>query len=218
MSGNSIKPLILLGAGGHAKVLLDVLRLEERNVLGIVTPDIVKGSKYLGLDVLGDDIELKQCNPSEIDLVNGIGSLPFQQLRWKVSDKVRSWGFTLSRVIHPSAVVSSDVLLDEGAQIMAGCVVQAGCLIGRDTIINTGSVIDHDCNIDENIHIAPGCVLSGGCKIGKSTHVGTGTTIIQNIRVGQGTVIAAGTTLYKDIRSNMLVKNKKIIYQNRVEI
>jgi len=218
MSVDLDKPMILLGAGGHAKVLLDSLRLERRNVLGIVTPDLERGSKHLGLVVLGDDKQLKQYNPSEIDLVNGIGSLPFQQLRWNVSDKVRSWGFRLSQVIHPSAIVSSDVTFDEGVQVMAGCVIQPGCTIGRDTIINTGCMIDHDCVINENTHIAPGCTLSGGANIGKSVHIGTGATIIQNIKIGKGAVIAAGTTLYKDVEVNMFLKQTKNLQQHRIVV
>ena len=218
MNWSSANPVILLGAGGHAKVLLDVLRLDQRTVLGLVTPDLEKGSKSHGLKVLGDDEELKQYNPSEIDIVNGIGSLPFQQLRWRVGDKVRSWGYTLSKVIHPSAVISADVLLNEGVQVMAGCVIQTGCSIGRDSIINTGSVIDHDCEVGENTHIAPGCVLSGGVNVGMSGHIGTGTRIIQNIQVGEGTVVAAGTTLYKDADANMLIKQPQTLREKRVEV
>jgi sugar O-acyltransferase (sialic acid O-acetyltransferase NeuD family) len=218
MRNNSNKPVILLGAGGHAKVLLDVLRLEQQVLLGLVTPDLEKGSKHLGLEVLGDDEILKKYNHSDIELVNGIGSLPFQKLRWSVSDKVRSWGFTLSKVIHPSAIISADVMLDEGVQVMTGCVIQPGCSIGRDTIINTGSTIDHDCEIGGNTHIAPGCVLSGGVNVGESAHIGTGSRIIQDIKVGEGAVVAAGTTLYKDVEAGMLIKQPNTLQQKRIEV
>ena len=217
MSRISTKPVILLGTGGHAKVLLETLRYEERNVLGLVTPDLEKGSKHLGLEVLGNDEQLQQFNPSEIVLVNGIGSLPFQQLRWNVGDKVRSWGFGFSSVIHPSAVILSDVSIDEGVQIMAGCVIQPGCSIGQDTIINTGTTIDHDCVIGERTHIAPGCTLSGGVRVGKSVHIGTGSSIIQNIEIGEGAVVAAGTTLYENIEAKMLIKELKSVQQTRIE-
>ena len=210
--------MILLGAGGHAKVLLEALRLEGRNVLGLVTPDLEKVSKHLGIEVLGDDEQLRQYNPSEIDLVNGIGSLPFQSLRWNISSKMRSWGYKFSKVIHPSAIVSSSASIEEGVQIMAGAVIQSGCIVGRDTIINTGCTIDHDCEIGESTHIAPGSTLSGGAKIGKSTHIGTGTSIIQNIKIGDGAVVAAGTTLYKDVEANVFVKHPKSLQQNRIEV
>jgi len=218
MKYGSDKPVILLGAGGHAKVLLEVLRLEQCNVLGLVAPDLEKGSRHLGLEVLGDDEQIKQYNPSEIGLVNGIGALPYQKLRWSVSNKTRSWGYHLSKVIHPSAVVSSNVTLDEGVQIMAGCVIQPGCTVGRDTIINTGCTIDHDCEIGESTHIAPGCTLSGGVNIGKFVHVGTGTSIIHNAAIGEGTVVAAGTTLYKDVEANVFVKHPKGLQQNRIYV
>ena len=209
--------MVLLGAGGHAKVLLEALQLEGRNVLGLLTPDLEKGSKHLVLEVLGDDEQLQQFKPSDIDIVNGIGSLPFEQLRWKISNKVRSWGFGLSRVIHPTAVVSSNATLEEGVQIMAGCVIQPGCTIGKDSIINTGSTIDHDCIIGEKSHIAPGCTLSGGVRVGELVHIGTGCSIIQNIKVGDGAVVAAGTTLYKDVEENMFVKQANRVQQTRIE-
>jgi len=218
MSTKSDKPVIVLGAGGHAKVLLDLLRLQRRTILGLVTPDLEKGCECLGYEVLGDDDELRKYNPSDIDLVNGIGSLPFQELRWNVSSKVRSWGFMLSNVVHPSAIISSDVSFDEGVQIMAGCVIQPGCSIGYDTIINTGSIVDHDCTIGKNTHIAPGCVLSGGINIGKSTHIGTGTRIIQNVKIGQGSVVAAGATLYKDVEENEFIKQLNTLQRNRTEV
>jgi len=218
MNSGSDKPVILLGAGGHAKVLLDSLRLEGRNVTGLLSPDLEKGSRFLGLEVFGDDEQLKEYSPTEIDLVNGIGSLPFQDLRWSVSNKVRSWGYKLLTIIHPSAIVSSRVSMEEGVQIMAGCVIQAGCIIGRDTIINTGCTIDHDCEIDQNTHIAPGCTLSGGVNIGKSVHIGTGTSIIQNVAIGEGTVVAAGTTLYKDVEANMCVKHPKSLQQTSIDL
>jgi len=218
MSNSPAKPVILLGAGGHAKVLLEALQLEGRNVLGLLTPDLEKGSKHLGVEVLGDDDQLQQFKLSEIDIVNGIGSLPFEQLRWKVSNKVRSWGFSLSTVIHSAAVVSKDATLAEGVQVMAGCVIQPGCTIGQDAIINTGSTIDHDCLIGEKTHIAPGCALSGGVRVGSSVHIGTGCSIIQNIEVGDGAVVAAGTTLYKDVEAKILVKQANRVQQTRIEV
>jgi len=217
MSNIPAKPVILLGAGGHAKVLLEVLQLEGRNVLGLLTPDLEKGRKHFGLEVLGVDEQLQQFKPSDIDIVNGIGSLPFEQFRWKVSNKVRSWGFSLSTVIHPSAVVSKAAILEEGVQIMAGCVIQSGCTIGKDAIINTGSTIDHDCMVGEKTHIAPGCTLSGGVRVGEAVHISTGCSVIQNIEVGEGAVVAAGTTLYQDVEAKMLVKQAKRVQQTRIE-
>ena len=208
MNWSSANPVILLGAGGHAKVLLDVLQLVGRNVLGLVTPDIEKGSKHLGLEVLGDDEQLKRYNPSEIDIVNGIGSLPFQKLRWQVSDKIRSWGFSLSKVIHPSAIISADISLDEGVQVMAGCLIQAGTKIGCDSIINTGAILDHDCRVGAGCHIAPGVTCSGGVFINEGCHIGTGAVITQSLTIERGAVIAAGTTIYKNVIKDNLVKGQ----------
>jgi UDP-perosamine 4-acetyltransferase len=195
----SIKPVIILGAGGHAKVLADALKLSGREILGFVTPDTDVGMNYCGKKVLGDDSIIEQYSADEIELVNGIGALPTKNLRWLLADKMRKQGYKFAIVIHPDAIITADVDLLEGTQIMAGVVIQSGTKIGQDTIINTGALIDHDCQIGNQCHIAPGVIFSGGINIGSNTHLGTGAIVIQNISIGENCVISAGSIVYKDI-------------------
>jgi len=197
------KAVIIIGAGGHAKILAEALMQSGRKVLGFTTPDKGVDSEMLGLSILGDDSALNKYSLDDVDLVNGMGTLPNQNLRQKLAEKMRQSGYSFSAVVHPTAIVGSDVILEEGVQIMAGAIVQPGAKIGRDTIINTGSIVDHDCEIAEDCHIAPGVTLSGGVKIGSGVHVGTGTTIIQNISVGSNSVIAAGSILYKNVPNDV---------------
>jgi len=202
------KPVIIMGAGGHAKVVAEVLKLMGRSVLGVTTPDLVSGTEIIGTKVLGDDSIVFEYEKDEVELVNGIGSLPKQKLRWKLASVMRDKGYHFATVIHPSAIISSDVILDEGVQIMAGVVIQPGTTIGKDTIINTGVLVDHDCSISHNCHLAPSVVLSGGATVNSDVHLGTGSRVIQGISIGHGVIVAAGTTVYKNISSDMLVKQQ----------
>ena len=204
----SDKPVIIMGTGGHAKVVTDALKLSGREILGFVTLDLKADTEFCGKKVLGNDEVLNQYLPDEIELANGIGSLPRKNLRWKLAEKMRKQGYRFATIIHPDAVIASDVNLGEGVQIMARVVIQPSTKIGQDTVINTGVLIDHDCKIAEKCHIAPGVVLSGGVVVGQNTHIGTGTKITQYLKIDDNCIIAAGATIYKNIPSNMLVKQK----------
>lgn len=200
------KPVIILGAGGHAKVIAESLRLSNREILGFVTPELEAGTVYCGATVLGDDTIIYDYTIDEIELANGIGSLPENYHRWKLARLMRDKYYSFTTVIHPNAIVASDVILGEGAQVMAGVVIQSGATVGRDTIINTGAIVDHDCVIAENCHLAPGVVCSGGVSVGRNTHIGTGVKVIQGINIGERSVIGAGSTIYKNVPAGMLVK------------
>lgn len=200
------KPVIILGAGGHAKVVAEMIRLLNLEILGFVTPDHVAGSVLNNSTVLGDDSIIFDYSVDDIDLVNGVGALPGQNLRWDITSEMREKGYHFITTIHPNAFVSTDVVLEEGVQVMAGAVIQSGTIIGRDSIINTGAIIDHDCIISANCHLAPGVICSGGVSVGANTHIGTGARTIQGINIGARSIIAAGSTIYKNVPADMLVK------------
>jgi UDP-perosamine 4-acetyltransferase len=195
------KPVILIGSGGHAGVLAEILQANRINTLGIVDPNKKIGDKYFGLEVIGNDSIIREHSPKEILLVNGLGSLPELNTRWEIAKKFRSLKYEFLSLIHLNASVSKDVKIGEGAQIMNGSVIQHGVTIGKDCILNTGIIVDHNCSIGSYSHLAPGCVLSGGVTIGEKVHIGTGSSIIQNIKIGNNVTIAAGSIIHKDINS-----------------
>ena len=188
-----------MGTGGHARVVFNALKCSGREVLGFVTPDIDKGVDFCGKKILGNDSAISQYTQDEIELANGIGSLPGKNIRCSVATKMRERGYSFTTVIHPSAIIAIDVNLNEGVQLMAGGVIQSGVAIEKDSIINTGTVIDHDCKVANNCHLAPGVVCSGGVEIGQNTHLGTGTIVTEYILIGKNSIIAAGSVVYKDI-------------------
>ena len=203
------KPVIIIGTGGHAKVVAECLYQSDREILGFVAPGMTPGTHFLNSTILGDDEIITDFSPKNIELANGLGSLPCENRRWELAAKMRHDGYFFTRVIHPSALIGTDVKLAEGVQIMAGTVIQTGSQVGKDSIINTGALVDHDCNIAENCHLAPGIVCSGSVRIASNSHLGTGTIVVQNISIGQNCVIAAGSVVYKDVPSHMLFIQKK---------
>lgn len=194
-------PLILLGAGGHAKVLLALVREAGWTVRGVCDPGLAQAgiATWLGVPVMGGDEALDSVRPDECGLLHGIGQLVGQSLRRTLYERMRERGFRFPAVVHPTAWVAPDVSLAEGVQIMAGAILQPDCLIGENTIINTRAVIDHDCVVGRHVHVAPAATLCGGVCIGDRVFVGSGATLIQGLRVGADAVIGAGTTLRRDL-------------------
>jgi len=204
---NDMLRILLLGAGGHAKVLIDILNSNNQKIIGILTPDSqLWGKKLKEVPILGGDDKIEQYSPEEIALVNGIGSVKDLGTRIRIFNHYKQKGFIFATLIHPMAIVAKDVFLGEGVQIMANCVVQPDCKILDNTILNTSASIDHDCHIGTHCHIAPGVTLSGNISMGNNSHIGTGAVIIQNINIGANCIIAAGSVVVQNIRNNKKVK------------
>jgi UDP-perosamine 4-acetyltransferase len=171
--------------------------------LGIVAP--TPAQSVLGVGVIGDDKRVLGFDSREVRLVNGMGSVADSTKRAQIFDKFRGLGYRFATIVHPSAVVSKHAEISEGAQIMAGVVVQPGARLGLNCIINTCASIDHDCNIGDHVHIAPGVTLSGGVIIASRAHVGTGATVIQGVRVGEKAIVGAGAVVIRDVPDAFVV-------------
>jgi UDP-perosamine 4-acetyltransferase len=194
------KPLIILGAGGHAKVLIETLQHQSANILGITDPDPQKiGDNILGIPIIGGDDLIFKHDQESIALVNGIGMVDDSQRRQQIFYTFKNQGYRFAGAIHGSAVISPAVKLSEGVQIMAGAVIQPGCKIGTNSIINSRASIDHDAIIGAHVHIASGATLSGGIKVNDGTLIGAGSTIIQGITIGVHCIVAAGAVVIRDV-------------------
>lgn len=193
------RPVVIIGAGGHAKVVADTLVAMGRVVRGFLDIDPARWSSTVnGLPVIGGDDALTQGNSDEVELANGIGSVRSLEVRRAAFERFRAIGFRFVTVVHPRAVVSSSARLEEGAQIMAGAIIQPNVVIGENTIVNTGAIVDHDCRIGAHCHVAPGCTLSGNVTIGDASHIGTGASVNQGVRLGTGTLVGAGAAVVFD--------------------
>jgi sugar O-acyltransferase (sialic acid O-acetyltransferase NeuD family) len=198
-------PLIVVGGGGHAKVLVSTLLRQGRRVLGFVDPN-PSLPPLLGVPHLGDDSAVFLHAPDHVRLVNGVGSIGSTVLHRTVYEKFRERQYIFDSVIHPSAIIAPEVHVEDGVQVMAGVVVQPGSRLGANVIINTGACVDHDCSINAHTHIAPGVTLSGNVHIGEGAHIGTGANIIQGIKVGAASLVRAGAVVTADVPARSTAK------------
>lgn len=191
------KRVIIIGNGGHASVLTEILLQQQVDIIGFTAP--TKQENEFQLVYLGDDEAIKNYSSDDVALVMGLGMIRPKSWREKIYCAFKEQGYSFLTVVHPSAIVAPSVYLGEGVQVMAGAIIQTNTKIADNTIVNTGAIVDHDGQIGLHVHIAPGTKISGNVSIGNSTHIGTGTTIIQGIDIGERTLIGAGSVVVKNI-------------------
>ncbi len=204
-----LKRIIILGSGGHARVLISLIRAADRyEISGILDPGLKREAMVLDVPVLGgDDLLSRQIKEGITLACIGVGSVGDNSKRARLYKTVKEIGFSVPCQIHPQAIVKeNEVNLSEGVQVMAGVIIQSGSFVRENTIINTGSIVEHDCVIGKHVHICPGAVISGGVIIGDSTFIGAGATIIQGIKIGDNSVVAAGAVVVNDVGDGLKVK------------
>jgi UDP-perosamine 4-acetyltransferase len=192
---------VLLGAGGHARVLIDAARaMGGLDVVAVVDDNTnLHGRTFEGAPVVGALTELARLREEGIEAVLlGIGSVEISDLRAALFERVSALGFRMPIVRHPSATIAARSLGD-ATVLFAKTVVNPGARIGRNVIINTGALIDHDVTIEDHVHVSPGVNIAGGVRIGAQSHIGIGSTVIQGVRIGARALIAAGAVVIRDV-------------------
>jgi sugar O-acyltransferase (sialic acid O-acetyltransferase NeuD family) len=198
-------PVYLLAAGGHGSVVLDALLEMGVPVAGILDPAKRPGDSVFGVPVLGGDEWLADRDPRSARLANGAGAVPWQELRGRLFDRFHARGFGFVSVRHPSAVIGRDVDLEEGSQVMAGCVLQCRVRVGRNAVINTRVSVDHDCQVGAHVFVGPGATLCGEVSVGDHTFVGSGAVLLPGVKVGNHAVIGAGAVVTRAVPDGALV-------------
>ncbi len=197
---------MIIGAGGHAKVLVAALRGTGREIIGLVDTDpSIHGAKVLDANVVGDDTAVFGHASDDVELVNGVGFTSRSSSRQQVFLRFTADGYSFAGVIHPSSVVETEVSMGEGVQIQAGAIVQPGSRLGANCIINTGARVDHDCNVGDHAHIGPGAILCGDCQIGTGSLIGAGAVVLPGRKIGAGVLVGAGAVLIEDVGDNQTV-------------
>lgn len=197
-----------LGAGGHAKVVIDILRRQgDWEIVGLLAPDErVWQTTVLGVPVLGRDDLLWELHDRGIrHAFVGVGSIGTSNVRSLLFTKAKKLGFEMVRAIHPAACIAAEVELGAGTTVMAGGIIGAGAQLGQNVIVNSGAIVEHDCRIGDHVHVAPAACLSGGVCVGELSHIGAGATVIQGIRIGARSVVAAGAVVIADVPDNVTV-------------
>ena len=195
--------LILIGAGGHARSLLDALSPETK-VRGLLSQDEGQWkTKVLGTDVLGGDEVLYTLNMSEIKLVNAVGSVGKTTLRREVFEKYEGFGF--ASVFHSSAVYSRHASLGTGVQLLANTYVGPEAVLAENVLVNTGAVVEHNCQLAAHVHVAPNATLLGNVQVGTGSHIGAGATVLQGVCIGEHCVIGAGAVVLNSVKAGQSV-------------
>lgn len=188
--------IYVIGAGGHAKVVIDTLQAAGRQVLAVFDDDSRRrGESLLGVPILGPISEI----PARGQAVIAIGD---NGTRRRLAETLQLCWVT---VVHPAAIVAASAIVDEGAVIFAGAVVQPDARIGRHVVINTSASIDHDCRIEPFAHVAPGCCLAGNVTVGSETLLGIGSRVVPNVTIGERVVVGAGGVVIRSVESGVTV-------------
>ena len=199
--GKRMVKILIVGSGGHARVVADALLAAGDNPLGYLSRDAEPGATGpLGLPVLGSDAETSV--PDHDGVVLAIGD---NRTRKNVADGYRKRGGTFLSAIHPSAVIAADAVIEPGCMICAGVVVNSGSRIRAHTILNTGCTVDHDCDVGPFAHIAPGVNLAGDVTVGEGSFLGIGTCVVQGITIGEWATAGAGAAVIRDVEPKTTV-------------
>lgn len=198
-------PVILIGGGGHAGVVLEVCRAAGVPVVGVIDDD--KGCPVAtdadGVAWLGpvDGFAM----PAGTGFVLAIGDLAARARVLAAMDPALAVGLAAGAVVHPAAVVSSTARLGDGVVVMPGAVINRHARVGMHGIVNTRAVVEHDCRVGANSHIAPGSALGGGVRVGEGTLVGIQAGVIPGVRIGDGCVVGAGAVVVVDVADHTRV-------------
>lgn len=208
MNGSEKYSLIILGAGGHAKILIEALRAQGNrdSLAALDSNQEIWGRKLLGVPVLGGDDLLSNLVMDGLQrFVVGLGGVRNNQPRKELYQKARSLGLGPVTVIHPSAVISPSAELGPGCQVLPGAVINAEATLGTNVIVNTRAVVEHDCRLGSHVHVASGAVICSGCTLGEGVHVGASAVVRQLISIGKWSTVGAGAAVVKTIKANSKV-------------
>jgi len=212
--------VVVVGAGGHARSVLGLLQDIGCKVAGLVADGIEPGQMLAGVSLLGglDKLpEIYSLHP-QADWVMAIGD---NYRRLRIMNEIRSQqpGVCFPAVVHPSAELAHDVVLDEGVVVMPGAVIMAGCRLDACSLMNTKASLDHESNLAEGASLAPGVTTGGRVQIGRRSFIGLGATIVQGVNVGADTVLGAGSLLLQDLPEKVLAYGQpaKIICSRSVD-
>lgn len=200
----SLPPLVIAGASGHAKVIIDLIRAEGRyQVVGLVDLDPTP-RKVAGVDVIGAEELLPSLRSQGIaHAFVGVGA---NKARLAIGRRLEGLGFTLANAVSPAAVLSPSTHLGHGVAIMAGAVVNADSRIDDLAILNTRASLDHDGHIGEGAHVAPGCALAGNVTVERLAFLGVGTAVIPGITIGEAAMVGAGACVVRNVPARAQVR------------
>ena len=185
--------LLVVGAGGHAKVVIDAAEAAGFTIAGVI------GTPADEREVLGHRVSPGDAQVGADGFIIAIGD---NALRARRFAEFAASGLAPASVVHPSAVLGKDVVIGDGTFLAAGVIVNAGARIGADTILNTACSVDHDCSIGEHAHVGPQVALCGAVTIGDGALLGVGSCASPGVSVGEWSIVGAGAAVVDDLPAN----------------
>lgn len=198
--------VVLLGAGGHAAVVLEMLA-RDFEVAGLLDARAeLHGTTVEGVTVLGGDELLPELRGRGIEGFHvGVGSVGDTSLRRRLYDMATGAGLTAVDAVHAAAVLSPSAEHGAGLTAMAASVVGARGRLGHNVVVNTGAIVEHDCIVGDHVYLASGAVLGAGVEVGAGAHVGLGAAVNQGLAIGEGAVVGSGAAVVRDVAAGVTV-------------
>jgi len=203
VTGSEALPIVLIGAGGHSKVVIDACRAAGKEIAGLVADDMPAGTVVSDIRVIADMRSIADAAFLRAHLFHvAVGD---QGARRRIATDLIARGARLVTLVHPSAVVSPCASIGDGTVLVAGAIVNAGSRVGRFCILNTACSVDHDNVLEDGCHICSGARLAGRVLCGEGAFVGTGAIVIPGISIGARAIIGAGAVVIRDVPADAKV-------------
>lgn len=183
-----MKRLIIIGAGGHGRVVADIARLNGYRKIDFLADSDAQG-------VIGKVSDYSKY----IDTADFVVAIGNSKTRQTIQNELENNNARIVSLFHPNSVISRDVKVGKGTVVMAGAIINSNTVIGKGVILNTNSSVDHDCSVDDFSHVSVGAKICGTVNIGKNCWIGAGATVINNKNICSNCMIGAGATVVKDI-------------------
>jgi UDP-perosamine 4-acetyltransferase len=194
--------IVVVGGGGHAKVVITVIRkLGKYKLLGytdLKDQGILFDAPYLGSD---SALESLKANSTQLSLALGVGQVGLGNRRRELWETLRTFAMDFPPLISPDAVVNERVSIADGAVVFDGVVINTGARLGRGVIVNTNSTVEHDVVLEDWVHVAPGATVCGGTRVGAYSMIGAGAVVIEGREIAAGCMIGAGATVIHDLKA-----------------
>jgi UDP-perosamine 4-acetyltransferase len=196
---------VIVGAGGHARVLVDVLASRGVTLHGLLDPNLPVGADVGGIHVLGDDSWLDNHRERNPRVVIGIGSTGSVRARVNIFDSLRQQGHHVVGAVHLSTIEGSNCRIDQTAQVLPGCVINHSATIGANVVLYSGVIVEHDCTISDHAYLSPRVTLCGGSTVGARSFIGAGATVLPGVTIGADVIVGAGAVVTRNVPEGLTV-------------
>jgi sugar O-acyltransferase (sialic acid O-acetyltransferase NeuD family) len=201
-------PILIYGGGGHAKAVMDMIKLADQyRIVGIIDDKIKAGETVLGFPVLGTRSTLAELFSRGVTrAANGVGGIIDINARVKLFEVLEGYGFDLPAIIHPRSTVEASAEIGSGAQVFGNAYIGSAAVIKPKAMINTGAIVSHDCVIGSYTHIAPGAMLAGHVHVGDKALIGMGVTTAIGVTINDGARIGNGAVILADVPAKTIIQ------------